>query len=166
MPHTGWFPLAASVVLLSTCSAAGTGSIRQPTSDGSLLLSSEIAYAESGGIAGRVREARLVASNGKISVEYRPGNARLSDTPHSGTLDPARYLELWREADRLDLWTVESPKPTRGADLMLHSLRLERDGRTHEVRWDDGASGSRRVRDAAAFGRRVLDAARDVTMEK
>ncbi len=149
-----------------TCAAAGqapSGPAPRP-SDADVLSSSELHYSESGGIAGRVHEATLTATGGRVSVSYRPDRSGPADVALSGTLPAPRYLELWREAERMDAWSLASNRgPAGGADMIQHELRLRLGTRSHRVSWVEGVSA---MRDASAFGRRILEAARDVALNQ
>ncbi len=148
------------------CAAAGqapAGPAPRP-SDAEVLSSSELHYSESGGIAGRVHEATLTAAGGRVSVSYRPDRSGVGDVPQSGTLPAPRYLELWREAERMDAWSLTSRRPPAGgADMIQQELRLRLGTRSHSVSW---VEGSEALREASAFGRRILDAARDVALNQ
>ena len=160
-----WVAGAAAMVFWA-CGAAGqvpAGPTARPT-DAEVLSSSELHYSESGGIAGRVHEATLTATAGRVSVSYRPGSSGAAGAALSGTLPAPRYLELWRESERIGAWSLPSvPPPTGGADMMQHELGLRLGTRSYRVSW---VEGSETMREASAFGRRILEAAREVAMNQ
>ena len=125
-----------------------------------VLSSSEISVVESGGIAGRVHSARLVATDGRVAVEYRAREARASARPFTGTLDPERYVALWRELEMARVWSIKSPAPTRGADRVQVEVRIRLDETVHAVRWDE-AGQARELQDLSEAARRVLAAGRE-----
>jgi hypothetical protein len=129
------------------------------------LYDSDIYYMESGGLAGRVREARLTARGGTVTVEYRPGDAYPSAPAEKGTMEPARYLELWRRAEKADVWSIKPAGKSRGMDLVTHELEIRIEEKSHTIRWDDGQPESEPIRRAAGFGREVLSAARKAATE-
>lgn len=160
-----WVAAVAAMVFW-TCGAAGqvpAGPTPRPA-DAEVLSGSELYYSESGGIAGRVHEATLTATGGRVSVSYRPGTSGAAGAALSGTLPAARYLELWRESERIGAWSLPStPPPAGGADMIQHELRLRLGTQSHRVSWIEGNSA---LQEASAFGRRLLDAARDVAMNQ
>ena len=76
-------------------------------------------------------------------------------------LEPARYLALWKEAERGGLWTLEVPEKTKGADQFQHALRARVGERRHSVSWIDGDGGTTSERNAVLIGERILALARD-----
>src|SRR5262245_47173522 len=79
---------------------------RQETTPAPALLSdSELVYEVSGGIAGVVRTAKLAAKEGKVAAEYFERNK----ARETGTREPSAYIELWKEAERGGIWTLEIP---------------------------------------------------------
>ncbi len=155
--------LCGIAVLASVVTCASQTAPTVIGSDTTLLADSEIHYVESGGFAGRTREAQLAGSNGRVTARYRPDDVRGTVVLMEGAVESARYLELWREADRLDLWTLSSMPKSKGADMVQYEFRIRLGTRSHVIRWDDGTTLSSRLRDVAAFGQRVLSLAREVT---
>jgi len=152
----------AVVIFAVTCSGQtkpATTTNTPPSSD--VLADSEIQYTASGGIAGRTQQAILRAENSRVEARYRPGDVRGSDAAQAGVVEPNAYLLLWRDLDRLNLWTIESAPRSRGADLIEHELRIRRGTRTHVIRWDDGLAPAGRLKDAAAFAQKVEGIARE-----
>jgi hypothetical protein len=153
--------LAATI----TCAGERDPALVGAASDASqsaVLDDSEIAYVESGGIAGRVHEAHFKAAAGGVTVGYRSPDIRAPDgTPQAGTVDGEAYVALWRDVDRLNLWSVTSPPRSVGADLIQHELRIRSGKRSHLIRWDEGTAASTRIRDVAAWAQRVLAVARE-----
>ena len=149
-----------------TCAATGqspAGPTGRPP-DAEVLSSSELHYSESGGIAGRVHEATLTATGGRVSVSYRPDRSGFGDAVLSATLPAPRYLELWRETERIDAWSLPSARPPAGsADMIQQELRLRLGTRSHRAIWTEGSAA---MREASAFGRRMLEAAREVAMNQ
>jgi hypothetical protein len=135
---------------------------RQP-SDAEVRAGSELEYTESGGFAGRVHQARPIATSGQVEVEYRPVEPSGSDVLR-GTLEDARYAELWREAERIGIWSMASPPRSRGADMMEYELRVRLATKSHALLWGIRATAPDGPAGAADLGRRILAAARDVTV--
>ena len=157
-----WLTCAALVITTVTCAGQTAPTNVGATAATALLNDSEIHYIESGGIAGRVHEARFKAANGRVTVEYRAPDLQFPEGLQAGTVDNDAYLALWREAERLDLWTLASGRPSRGADVVQSELRLLQGTRMHEARWDEEhASSSERLRTTASWARRVLAVARE-----
>jgi hypothetical protein len=127
------------------------------------LADSELAYAENAGLAGRVREGRLIGRTEGVDVEYRPANAHPAAPPRTGKAVLERYAQLWREAERMDVWSVSSPPASRRPNQVRHELTLRWAERMHVLRWDDDAARDARIRDAAQLGRRILELARNST---
>jgi hypothetical protein len=154
-----------------TCAAVAVSAIVIATSDqvtprdqdhaaaGDVLSSSEIRLVESGGLTGRSREARLVANEGRVTVEYRSFTAPAKATE----LPSDRYLALWRELEQADVWRIADPRRTQGADLVESELHL-RLGlmRAHRIRWDE-TSMEPRIHRLMEIARRILSTAREAT---
>lgn len=157
--------LLAAGSALGAAARAGAGPGEDVSAAG-LLADSELYYAVSGGIAGRVREARLTAKTGQVTAEYRPGDRSAGALPLSGSLEPMRYVDLWREAEQVGIWTLTVPEKARGADLLQHELRVRASKRSHAVTWTEGAATSPAASAAALIGDRVLALAREVTTER
>jgi hypothetical protein len=153
----------AMLLATATCAGqAGPGGVgvgAPPTE--SPLKDSEIRYSESGGIAGRVREARFTASDGKVIAEYGGPDLRAPQGLQAGNVENDAYVALWREAERLDLWAVTSPAPSKGADLVQSELTIRQGSRSKVIRWDETSASSDRLRDAAAWAQRVVAVARE-----
>jgi hypothetical protein len=96
----------------------------QPALASDILADSEVTYVESGGIAGRVHEAHFAAKGSRVEVAYRPADPRAGRGTFTGTLEPEKYIELWRDLERSGVWTMTSSPRSRGADLREHELRL------------------------------------------
>jgi hypothetical protein len=163
-------PASLSRNLLGTLSAGfffavtavcGAGASQEPTKEAELLSDSELVYELSGGIAGIVRSARLVAKGGQVTAEYASNDEPHLVVPQKGPLEPARYLALWKEAERAGLWTLEVPEKTKGADQFQHALRARVGERRHSVSWIDGDGGTTSERNAVLIGERILALARD-----
>jgi hypothetical protein len=162
MRNRRWLSCAAIVITTVTCAGQTAPTRVGATPATALLNDSEIHYIESGGIAGRVHEARFQAADGRVTVQYRAPDLQSPGDMQAGTVDNDAYLALWREAERLDLWTLGSGRQSRGADLVQSELRLRQGKRTHEARWDqEHASSSERLRAAATWARQVLAVARE-----
>jgi hypothetical protein len=163
--HSAWLAGVAAMVCWA-CGAAGQvppAPTARPT-DAEVLSSSELHYSESGGIAGRTHAATLTATGGRVAVSYRPDRSGVGDALLSGTLPANRYLELWRDAERIDAWSLASARPPAGgADMIQQELRLRLGTRSHRVTW---VEASEAMREASAFGRRMLEAAREVAMNQ
>ena len=150
------------VVLL----AAVLAGIALGTQNDGLLSNSEIAYMESGGLAGRVREARFVALAGAVTVAYRSGDVRGQSVSQDGTLDAMLYVDLWREVLRIGTWEIASPGRSRGMDLVEHRLTIRQDNRMHTIRWDDGAPMSGELQQVWDLGQRLIATAKDRANER
>jgi hypothetical protein len=149
-------------MLLATATCAGQtgpGSVGS-SPNASLVNDSEIRYVESGGIAGRVHEAHFKASDGKVIVEYGGADLRAPTGLQAGNVENDAYLALWREAERLNLWTLASPAPSKGADFIQSELTIRHGSRSKVIRWDDESASAGRLRDVAAWAKRVLAMAR------
>ena len=155
--------LPVTLALAVTCASAQRAERASRPPDADLVSSSELFYSESGGFAGRVHSARLVATGGTISVEYRPPETRAPATPLTGTLPPDRYLALWRAVDALQPWSrADVPPPAGAADMIVRELRIRVGTRSKTVSWVEGAA----MGDLAAAGSRILAAARDHTLNR
>ena len=156
-----WFSCAAILLATATCAGqAGPGSVA-PSPTASPLKDSEIRYVESGGIAGRVHEAHFKATDGKVIAEYGAPDLRAPTGLQAGNVENDAYLALWREAERLDLWTLKDPAPSKGADMIQSELQIRLGSRSKVIRWDDEGAASGRLRDVAAWAKRVLATARE-----
>jgi hypothetical protein len=155
--------IVLGTVLACAAGPASPDRMEQQTSDADVLAGSELEYTESGGFAGRVHQARLIATAGRVEVEYRPAESPRAGVLR-GTLEAARYTELWREAERIGIWTMSSPPKSRGADMMEYELRARLATKSHAVRWRPEAPAPDALAGAADLGRRILAAARDVTV--
>lgn len=130
------------------------------------LADSELFYTASGGLAGTVREARLIAKAGGVTVEYSASDHRGGAARLTGVLEPSRYLIVWQEAERLGIWTLAVPGKAKGADLIQQEIRVRAGTRSHTVRWTDVAASSPSARTAAQIGERILAVAREATTER
>ena len=137
-----------------------------PASAAAVLAGSEIAVVESGGIAGRIHSARFVAADGRIQVEYRAREVRGGAPAFTGTIDPERYVDLWRQFEAAGMWSVASAAPTRGADLIQVEVRLRLGDAVHVVRWDEGNEQTKEVRELGEIGRRALTLGRDASFAR
>jgi hypothetical protein len=138
---------------------------QQQTTESDLLSDSELVYQVSGGFAGVVRTARLIAKSGNVTAEYAASDERAAG-PQEGAREPARYLELWAEAERAGIWTLRVPGKQKGADLMHHELVARVGERRHSVSWTDGETSSPSARDALRIGESILALAREAAAEK
>ena len=158
----------AGIVLATilACAAGQTSPDRvRPAEEAAVLANSEMEYTDSGGFAGRVHRARLVATAGRVTVEYRPAEPSQMALLR-GTLEPNRYMELWREAERIGVWTMSSPPKSPGADMIESELRVRLDARSHVVRWQPEAAVPASVAGAVELGRRILAVAGQLTQER
>jgi hypothetical protein len=157
-----WLSCVALFLATATCAGqAGQGGVGAGAPPSESLKDSEIRYTESGGIAGRVREARFTARDGKVIAEYGGPDLRAPEGLQAGNVENDAYVALWREAERLDLWTLASPAASKGADLVQSELTIRQGSRSKVIRWDETAAASDRLRDAAAWAQRVLEVARE-----
>jgi hypothetical protein len=155
--------LSLSLVLVATVTCAGqTGPSRvEAPSAEALLKDSGIHYVESGGIAGRVTEAQFEAVGARVTAGYRGPDLHAPEGLQKGTVDNDAYVALWREGERLNLWTIQAPRRGGGADLIESELRIRQGTRSHVIRWNETTATSDEVRDVAAWARRVLAVARE-----
>jgi hypothetical protein len=162
MCNRRWLSSVAMVCLTVTC-AGQTGPSRvDAPSAGALLGDSEIRYIESGGIAGRTYEARFGAKDARVTAQYGGPDLRLPDGGlQAGTVENDAYVKLWREADRLNLWTIESPRKAIGADLIECELTIRLGTRSQVIRWNDVSAGADRIRAVAVWAKRVMAVARE-----
>ena len=137
-----------------------------PAPDSAVLADSEITVVESGGIAGRIHSVRLVATDGRIQIEYRAPEARTAAAPFTGTIEPRPYLDLWRQLEAAGAWRVESPPPTRGADLTQVDVRIRLAAVAHAVRWDEGSQQATALRPLGEVTRRALALGRQATFAR
>lgn len=140
--------------------------VQGPASDAALLAGSEISITESGGIAGRVQSVRLIASSGQVSVEYRAREVPASTPAFTGALAAERYIALWRDLDAANVWEVQSPKRTAGADLILTEFRVRVGESSRLVSWDDGGALTPEIRRLAEVARRALAAGRESALSR
>jgi hypothetical protein len=131
-----------------------------PAPNAVLLSGSEISVTESGGIAGRTHATRLVASEGRVAVEYRAREVPVSAPPFMGTLEGDRYVALWRELEAIHIWDIRSPEPRAGADLVYREVRIRLGESGHVVRWDEAGELTPEIRRLSETARRVLEAGR------
>ena len=153
------------LLALAACSAQTAPSRVDQAAEAAVLADSEIHYRESGGFAGRVEEARLVASGGSVTIEYRAsGLPPTTPMPSGGAMDKDEYLKLWNEAARIGFWTLVPPKKSSGADLIESELLLRLGSKSHQVEWNDG--GTVGVGEIARLGQRIFEAARRAPVER
>ena len=130
-----------------------------------MLARSEMEYTESGGLAGRIHRARLIAIGGRVNVEYLPGESRDAQVLR-GVLDADGIhgtLARGRANRRLE---DEVGAEVAWCRLIESELRVRLDAASHVVRWQLEASLPAGVAGAAELGRRMLAMAREVTMEQ
>ena len=160
-----WMWGAAMLASVVTCAAQTTPGNSKTAPTSAVLADSEIYYAESGGIAGRTREARFIADSGNVKVEYRGAEAEPTSTPLEGDLDPKEYVALWEEAERLRPRDIASPPRSRGMDLIEHALTIRSLTETHTIRWNAEPTPET-LRGVEALGQRLLNTAREVAQNK
>lgn len=134
--------------------------------DKAVLADSEVVVIESGGIAGRVHSVRLSAAGGRVDVEYRAPEVRGAAAPHTGTVEPQRYLALWRALEATGVWTLGPQRPARGADLVQFEVRLRRGGATHVVRWDEASAQTKGLRELWEAASGALALGREATISR
>jgi hypothetical protein len=152
--------------LLTSLLFSTMGFAAQETPEADLLADSELFYQESGGIAGSFESARLFAHSGAVTVEYASKSGRTRIDPQTVRVPAARYLELWKEAERIGIWSLESPGKGGGADQIQHQLRAAAGGRRQVITWTDGTGAPPSVENAAGIGERVLTLARELATER
>jgi hypothetical protein len=131
-----------------------------------VLSGSEISVVESGGLAGRIHSARFVAADGRIQVEYRAPEVRAAAAPFTGTIEPERYLALWRQLEAARVWNMRSAPPSRGADLVHVEVRLRLDKTAHVVRWDEASEQTKDGRELAQIAQKALAVGREATFSR
>jgi hypothetical protein len=140
----------------------GVCAAQDPAPEAGLLSDSELVYEVSGGFAGVVRTAKLAAKEGKVTSVYSERNKGFE----TGSREPAPYLELWKEAERLGVWTLEVPGKKNGADMFQHVLRARVGERLHSVSWSDSDQSSPAARNALQIGERILALVREASAER
>jgi hypothetical protein len=111
----------------------------------SLLADSAMRFESSGGIAGFVSGASIVAKDGVVSVEYRPPFGRMTAEPRRGTMAPGEYLALWKDVLQSGLPSLPStgePEP-RGADRIRNVFEVRRGSAATTLIWMDAEPPSR-----------------------
>ena len=146
-------------ILLASAARVACAS-QEPSTESELLSDSELVYEMSGGIAGVVRSAKLVARGGQVSAEYA-GDEIPGGGPNTGPLERAPYLELWKEAERAGIWTFHVPPKEKGADLFQHEIRVRVGARRHSITWTEGDGTTSEERNAMSISERILALARD-----
>jgi hypothetical protein len=145
-------------------SAAPQASIppQVPAPAATVLSGSEIVVVESGGIAGRIHSVRLLASDGRVDVEYRPPGNRAGFT---GAIESERFLSIWRQFEEAGIWSMRSPAPTKGADLAQVEVRIRLADTIQTVRWDE-LNQTVDVRGLAKIAREALALGQQATMSR
>jgi hypothetical protein len=131
--------MSSAIVVIALClidtGVMGAGPIDRE----SILADSDVHYVESGGIAGFMTSATLQANKGEVTVEYRPPRSRPSTTPHTGTLTDDEYLEVWKQLEDADVWSLApAPPPPRGADMIGYELRVRLGSKSRRIVWVEG----------------------------
>jgi hypothetical protein len=145
--------------------SAASAQTRQDSA-AALLSRSEISVVEGGGITGRVHSVRLAAADGRVGVEYRPRETPATTPAFAGTLEPERYVALWRQLETARVWDIRSPAPTRGADLVSVEVRVRLGESTHVVRWDEAGQQTPEMKELAEIARRLLAVGREVAFAR
>jgi len=158
--------VASATLLAQRASAPASGVSQDAAPAPAVLAGSEIAVVESGGIMGRIHSAHFVAADGRITVEYRAPEVRASGAPFTGTIEPERYLALWRQLEAARVWSMRSAAPTRGADLIQVEVRLRLGDAAHVVRWDEANQQTKEVRELGDIVRRALALGREATFSR
>jgi hypothetical protein len=143
-------------IIVFALPALGGAAPQKETPESELLSDSELVCAVSGGIAGIVRTATLSARSDHVMAEYA-SNEIPGGGPSRAPLEKARYLELWKEAERAGIWTLQVPGKEEGADLIYHSLTVRVGGRRHSISWTEGGGST----DATRIGERIVSLARE-----
>jgi hypothetical protein len=146
--------------------AASAQPSKDPAPTTALLSGSEISVVESGGIAGRVHAVRLVAADGRVDVEYRAREAPVSAPPFAGTLERDRYVALWRQLEAARVWDIQSPAPTRGADLVHFEVRIRLGESARVVRWNEVGEHTLEIRNLAEIAHRLLAVGRETAFAR
>jgi hypothetical protein len=162
----GLFRTFCAGTLFAMAGARGQCVSPEPSPESELLSDSELVYEVSGGIAGVVRSAKLVARGGQVTAEYTASDERPPIGPQKGPVEPQSYLALWRDAERAGIWTLEVPGKAKGADEMQHELRARVGERRHSLSWIDGDDSTPSGRNAVLIGERILALAREAAAER
>jgi hypothetical protein len=126
-----------------------------------VLVDSEIAYHAAGANGNRV-DARLVAKDGRVTVELKSGSDR-SASPVRGTMRAEDYRTLWRKAEQNGIWTLTVPDAALGADSIDYALRIRSGSRVHSVTWNRRTASLPEAQLAEGLGQKVIAAAREAT---
>jgi hypothetical protein len=153
-------------LLIIFLSSAMTLAAQAETPEADLLAGSELSYQRSGGIAGSIETAKLVARSGVVTAEYASKSGRTRIEPQTAPVPAARYVELFQEAERAGIWSLEAPRKDGGADQIQYQLSAVAGGRRQLVSWTDGTSSSPSVANAVRIGERILALARELTTER
>jgi hypothetical protein len=104
-----------------------------------LLADSAMRFESSGGIAGFVSGATLVAKDGVVSVEYRAPFGRLTTAPRRGTISADAYLALWKDVLQSGLPSLPSTSEpdARGADRIRNVFEVRRGPAATTLIWMD-----------------------------
>ena len=98
--------------------------------------------------------------------QYRPRETPATGPPFAATLEPERYVALWRQLEAVRVWDIRSAAPTRGADLVSVEVRVRLGESAHVVRWDEAGQQTREIRDLADIARRLLAVGREVAFAR
>jgi hypothetical protein len=158
-------PTLAAVAWLVAC-AVSTPSTTSPTSARAredLLADSEVAYHAAAGPGGRGMEAKLIAKDGRVTVELRFDSSDRKSGPTHGTMAAEEYRTIWQKAEQSGIWTLSVPGATAGADAVDYALRVRIGERVHAVTWNQRTASLPEAQVAEGLGQKVIAAARAAT---
>jgi len=157
-------PTLGLITLLAACAMSSPTTTSQPAEAGDgLLADSEIAYHAAAGPGGSRAEAKLVAKDGRVTVEFRPDSSDRSSDPIRGTMRADEYRTIWQKAEQNGIWTLAVPGATAGVDSIDYALRVRAGTRVHSVTWNQRTATLPEAQTAEGLGQKVIAAAREAT---
>lgn len=152
------------MTLLGACAMSSPTTTSQPAQAGDdLLADSEIGYHAAAGPDGSRAEAKLVAKDGRVTVELRPDASDRSSSPIRGTMRADDYRTIWQKAEQNGIWTLVVPSAAAGADSIDYALRVRAGSRVHSVTWNQRTASLPEAQVAEGLGQKVIAAAREAT---
>jgi beta-glucosidase len=141
-----------------------TDAASQPAKTGDdlddLIEDSEIAYHSAAGSDGKSVEARLVAKDGRVTVELKPER---SASTIRGTMQTDDYRTIWQKAEENGIWMLSVPGAALGAESIDYALRARIGSRVHAVTWNRRTASLPEAQLAEGLGQKVIAAARNAT---
>jgi hypothetical protein len=157
-------PTLGLITLLAACAMSSPTTTSQPAEAGDgLLADSEIAYHAAAGPDGSRVEAKIVAKDGRVTVEFSPDSSDRTSSPIRGTMPADEYRTIWQKAEQNGVWTLAVPGTTAGADSIDYALRVRAGSRVHAVTWNQRTASLPEAQIAEGLGQKVVAAAREAT---